>query len=118
MCWVLYKNESYSYRFFFFKKPVSELDTFFSKSEIPLSIHQFVLKEIRLILGPGAYEVDQKKPGSAKGVARKSIAPRTLSNLSKCGGSKTSSNTSLNSWVEADDDICFKTPSKLPIIRR
>ena len=67
--------------------------------------------------GPGAYEVDVKKPGSAKAVSKKTLVPRSVSNLSK-GGSRTSSNTSLNNWVEADDDICFKTPSKLPIIRR
>ena len=67
--------------------------------------------------GPGAYEVDVKKPGSAKDVSKKALVPRSVSNLSK-GGSRTSSNTSLNNWIEADDDICFKTPSKLPIIRR
>ena len=55
--------------------------------------------------GPGAYEVDVKKPGSAKAVSKKTLVPRSVSNLSK-GGSRTSSNTSLNNWVEADDDIC------------
>ena len=65
--------------------------------------------------GPGYYETEQKK--IVRQNSRKSMAmSRPMSNLSKCS-SRTSSTNSLNTYTEADDDICFKTPSKIPVIK-
>merc|ERR1712038_510435 len=86
-------------------------------SKVALSTSVRFTEDKAVTPGPGAYEVDKKKPTGAKSAPRKSLAPRSISNLSKCS-SKASSTNSLNNYMEADDDICFKTPSKLPIIKR
>merc|ERR1712004_967363 len=67
--------------------------------------------------GPGSYDTDEKPKIKAKvpGFKRKSLAPPKC-NLSKASSktSLTGSTNSLYTEVEADDDIMFKTPNKLP----
>ena len=68
--------------------------------------------------GPGSYNTDEKpkiKPKIPSFKNRKSLAPIKC-NLSKAPSktSLTSSTNSLYSEVEADEDILFKTPNKIP----
>ena len=59
--------------------------------------------------GPGTYD---NLPASAKN-SKKSLSTKPKTNLSR-GNSRTSSTTSLNvNYLEADEEIHFKTPIKL-----